>query len=430
MDTDLIGSLPTAMYIATAVRSGQRTAVEFTRACLDHIAAFDDELNAFQHVRATEALAEAAAVDAGSRDLPLAGVPVAVKDNLAVAGVPVRHGSAATSERPAAKDDELVRRLRAAGAIIVGTTRMPELAAWAMTASQAFGITRNPYDPSLEPGGSSGGSAVAVASGMAALAVGTDGGGSLRVPAAYCGLVAVKPTRGALPLPGDADEHWYGLSVSGPLARTAEDATLALSALGYPTTVSGTPRIAVSVKSPSPLGRPDQRQLEAVRIAAERLGAEPASPHYPLSLFNQWGDRWLAGIAQDVDRLGLDEAGLEPRTRDMVRRGRKLIRKGRPGAETWTESATRFFDDHDVLVTPVTATSPGPAGALNGKGYLRSYLTSARAVPFCPAWNLAGFPAVVVPVGMRDDLPLAVQLIGRPGSEGDLLAVAGRLEAR
>src|SRR5690242_2421888 len=192
-----------ALDLAAAVREGRRTAVDVVREHLDRIAERDPELNAFCTVRTEAAVAEAAAVDAAPdrASLPLAGVPVAVKENIAVAGEPVRHGSAATAATPAAADDELVTRLRAAGCVVVGTTRMPELAAWGFTASAAGGPTRNPWDLARDPGGSTGGGAAAVAAGLAALALGTDGGGSLRIPGAACGLVGVKPTAGLVPLP-------------------------------------------------------------------------------------------------------------------------------------------------------------------------------------------------------------------------------------
>src|SRR3954451_178228 len=258
-----------ALDLAAAVREGRRTAVDVVREHLDRIADRDQELNAFCAVRSGAALAEAAAVDADAHRarLPLAGVPVAVKDNIAVRGEQVRHGSAATSATPASTDDPLVARLRAAGCVVVGTTRMPELAAWGFTASAAGGATRNPWDPARDPGGSTGGGAAAVAAGLAALALGTDGGGSLRIPAAACGLVGVKPTTGLVPLPGGRDEHWYGLTVAGPIVRTAADAAAALSVLGgQPVAVAdpGPLRIAVSGKSPSPLGRPDVHQRAAV----------------------------------------------------------------------------------------------------------------------------------------------------------------------
>ena len=396
------------------------------RESLARIDTLDPHLNAFQHVRREEALAEGDAVDPS---LPLAGWPVAVKDNMHVAGLPVRHGSAATSDAPAAADDALVGRLRAAGAVVVGTTRMPELAAWGFTSSAAFGPTRNPRDPERDPGGSSGGAAAAVAAGMVRAAVGTDGGGSIRIPAAACGLVGVKPTRGLTPLPGGADDHWYGLTVAGPLARTVGDAAAVLAVVADRPDLATVPspdrcRVAWSLRSPSPLGRPDARQRAAVRAAAAQLGAlghdvEHRDPRYPVNVLSAWGRSWLAGVAQDAAALGLSDGLLEPRTRAMVRKGRRI---GTPGPSTWGQRAADFFAHVDVLVTPTVARPPGRAGSYDGRGYLRTYLGAARSVPFTPAWNLAGLPAVTVPAG-----DASVQLIGRAHSEPLLLGLAAQL---
>ena len=435
--------LPDASAIAEAVRAGRRSAVDVARDHLSRVDHLDPQLNAFQVVRRAGALSDATLVDGDPQRslMPLAGVPVVVKDNIAIAGQPVHHGSAATGAAPAGEDDLLVRRLRAAGCVVLGSTRMPELAAWAFTSSAAFGVTRNPLDPARDPGGSSGGAAAAVASGMAALGVGTDGGGSLRVPAAACGLVGVKPTRGLVPLPGGLETHWFGLSVAGPLARTPFDAAVLLAVLaGRPAPDRlrdpSSCRVALSVRSPSPLGRPDAHQRAAVAEAARRLTAaghrtQEAGPAYPMNLLNEWGAAWLAGIAEEADRLGLDESRLEPRTRTMVHKGRRVLRRGGPAAgERWRTRALAWFEDHDVLVTPVTSRVPGPAGALDGRGYLATYLSSARSVPFCQAWNLAGFPAITVPVGTRAGLAMAVQLVGPPDSEGLLLGFAGQLFVR
>lgn len=432
--------LPTALEIAAAVRTGTSRAVDVTRECLDRIARVDSEIHAFQSIRAEAALAEAAGLDVRTdlATLPLAGVPIAIKDNIAVSGSPVRHGSAATSDTAQDHDDPIVRALRDAGGVIIGTTRMPELAAWAFTSSKAFGATRNPLYPSLDPGGSTGGGAAAVAAGMAALAIGTDGGGSIRVPAAACGLIGCKPSAGLSPLPGGLDRHWFGLTVVGPIARTAADAATALSvlaadpALAQP--LSPRPlRIAVSTRSPSPLGRPDRRQLAAITRVTETLRAAGHSVHasnrsYPLTLLQDWGAHWLAGIAEEADRLALDPAALEPRTRAMLHRGNRIRRSGGPRASTWPARAQSWFADTDVLVTPVVARGPLPAGALLDKGYLATYFASARTVPFTQAWNLAGFPAVSVPVGTAGELPSAVQLVGPPGSERRLLTLATSIE--
>ena len=316
MNTETATTPPTALQIAEDVRSGRTNAVEVVRAHLDRIATLDPELGAFQTVRRAAALQEAAVIDR-RRDraqLPLAAVPVAIKDNIAVAGEQVRHGSAGTSDTPAPADDELVSRLRAAGCVVVGTTRMPELAAWAFTASTAFGITRNPWDPRLDPGGSTGGGAVAVSAAMAALALGTDGGGSLRVPAAHCGVVGLKPSNGRVPLPGGLPEHWCGLTVAGPIARTAADAAAAFQVLSGSAVCRPVPanrlRVALSLRSPSPLGRPDAHQRAAVQVAADLLRAAghevvPAEPPYPATLMQQWSRRWWAGIAIEADQLAV-----------------------------------------------------------------------------------------------------------------------------
>jgi amidase len=434
--------LRSATDIATAVRSGRVRAVDVLREHLGRVDALNPRLNALRSVRRAAALAEAAELDERTDrgDLSLAGVPVAVKDNVAVAGEQVRHGSAATDARPASEDDELVRRLRAAGAIIVGISAMPELAAWAITQSTAFGVTRNPFDPSLDPGGSTGGGAVAVSTGMAALALGTDGGGSLRVPSAYCGVVGLKPGRDVVPLPGGLDEHWCGLSVAGPIARTSADAALALSVLsGSRSPALPAPaklRVALSLKCPVPTTRADAHQRAAVERIAEQLRAvgyevTEANPPYPPTVIQRWSRRWWAGIAREVETLGLDDARLEKRTRTMAAKGRRVLRFGGPRpavAQAWRDRASAFFREFDVVVTPTVATLPGPAGALNGAGYLKTFLASAKAVPFCQAWNLAGLPAVSVPVGLRDGLPLAVQLISGDGRELDLLGLAAQIE--
>jgi len=433
--------LPDATTLSDDVRARRRTAVEVVTEHLDRIAEIDPKLNAFHAVRREAALAEAAAVDANPAraDLPLAGVPVAMKDNTAVAGEQVRHGSEATSDAPAPEDDEVVARVRAAGGVVVGTTRMPELAIWGFTSSTTHGVTRNPWDPELDTGGSSGGAASAVASGMAAIAVGTDGGGSIRIPSAACGLVGVKTTRGLVPLPGGVDEHWLGLSVAGPIARSVRDASLLLDVLAgrpvQPLEAVGRLRVAVSLKSPSPLGRADTHHRAAVDAARARLETaghrvDNASPGYPMTMLNDWTAVWLTGIAEDVENFAEDEDRLERRTRTMARFGRRIAKRGGPDrskGERWRARATEFFADHDVLVTPVVARGPGRAGAMNGRGLVRTYLASARSVPFTQAWNWAGFPAVVVPVGERDGLPLAVQLVGLPDTERQLLAVAAQL---
>lgn len=430
-----------ALDMARRVQSGQAAATQVVREHLDRIAALDDELGAFQVVRAELAMAEAAELDA-RRDraaLPLAGVPVAIKDNFDVAGEPTRLGSAATPAAPAERDDELVRRLREAGCIVIGKTRMPELAIWGFTSSAAFGVTRNPWDRELDPGGSTGGGAVAVATGMAALSLGTDGGGSLRIPAGYCGVVGFKPGTGVLSLPGGQPQHWYGLTSSGPIARSVADTAAMLAVLeekpGHELAAPGALRVAMSLRSPSPIARPDQHNREAVQQAGRRLvelGHQVTSDNPPYSplLISRWTRHWHAGIAQDA--RGLPPTQLEPRTRVMVAKGRRVQRLGgpRPGvAAAWRRRMSAWLESYDILIMPTVATVPPAAGSMDGRGYLPTLLSTAAAVPYTPAWNLAGLPAAAIPTGVSSDgRPQSVQLIGKPGDEAVVLALASQLE--
>jgi amidase len=413
-----------AAAIAARVHDGWTSAAAVARAHLDRIAATDGRIGAFEVVDARRVLAEAECVDtrADRFALPLAGVPVAVKDCVDVAGYPTRHGSAATSAEPARRDDDLVKRLRSAGAVVIGKTRMPELAVWGFTHS-ALGTTRNPLDEALDPGGSSGGGAAAVAAGMAALALGTDGGGSIRIPAAYCGLVGLKPGPGVVPLPGRREEHWCGLSAAGPIARTARDAALLLGVLrGEPVDLdgrAGPARVALSLRVPAPFGRLHADHRAAAVGAAARLRAGPdgaavvlADPPYPAALGLRWLRRWQAGVAQDVTDLDLDPARLEPRTAAVARRGRMVRRLAPPragGAGAWRDEVLAWMDDagFDLLLSPATAGPPPVAGAFAGRGYLRTLAAQTAQVPFTQAWNLAGLPAAVAPVRI-DGRPVGV----------------------
>ncbi|HXF37449.1 MAG TPA: amidase, partial [Actinomycetota bacterium] len=221
----------TAGELAALVRRGDASPVDVVAAHLARIEELEPTIRAFRRVRAEEALREAEALASrdGLADLPLPGIPVAVKENVAVAGEEVRHGSAATPAEPAPEDDEVVRRVRAAGGIVVGITRMPELGLWGTT-DGPWGITRNPWDPRRSPGGSSGGNAAAVAAGAVPLALGNDGLGSIRIPAACCGVVGMKPGTGLLP-PAASASAWAGFTEHGPFAVTVADAALLLSVL-------------------------------------------------------------------------------------------------------------------------------------------------------------------------------------------------------
>ncbi len=430
----------TATQIAEAVRRGDSAAGEVVDEHLRYLAEVEPTLHAFRTVRTVPALGEAGIVDdlPDLGGLPLAGVPVAVKENVAVAGEPLGAGSPAASMPPAESDHEVVRRLRGAGAVILGTTRMPELGLFAVTDDET-GVTRNPWQLDRTPGGSSGGSAAAVAAGVVPVAHGNDGLGSLRIPAACCGLIGFKPGQGVVPADiGETD--WFGMVENGILATTVTDAALGFSVLadqiGRRPAEPPRLRIAVSLRSPVAGVFPDTPAREAVGRAARFLvgaghDARRADPRYPLSLVKATMARWFAAAYADAEQFGRDQ--LQPRTRrhaaiGSVAFGRGMVRE--EDADRWRRDCLAFFDDHDVLLTPVLAGPPPLARQWSARGWVRNVWTSVRYAPYAAPWNVAALPALTVPAGIRPDgLPVGVQLVGPPGSEWLLLAVAAQLEA-
>jgi len=432
-----------ATEIAAAVRTGKASAVDVVREHLDLIEDVDRVLGAFVRVRRERALEEAAEVDRrGDRgELPLAGVPVAIKDNVPVAGEPMRSGSAATPETPRPYDHAVVERLRAAGAVVVGLTNLPEMGIYPFT-DNVFGVSRNPWDPGRTAGGSSGGAAAAVASGMVPIAHGNDGAGSIRIPAADCGVFGIKPGSGVVPS-GIGADSWDGLSENGPLATTVADAALALAVMagdeGLGEVREPEPaRIALSIKAPA-AGVVIRDDLKAaVREAGKAfvgLGHNVVrdDPDYPLWAATALISRWLIGPEADLDGL-LDDPRLEARTRTHVRAGR-VIGRFRPPREDDRErfraAVAPLFERRDVLVMPTLAQRAPKAKAWGAGGWLPSVVASTRYAPMTAAWNLAGFPAASVPMGIGGSgLPLSVQLVAAPGREALLLGLAAQLEAR
>src|SRR5215218_1135733 len=356
-----------ATEIARLVRSGEVTAVDVVRAHLDHIDRVDARVGAFRVLRREAALAEAHAVDTALTRfaLPLAGVPVAVKDNVAVAGEVCTDGSPACPAEPAARDHEVVARLRTAGAIVVGITRVPELCLYASTDGPGT-VTRNPWDTARSPAGSSGGSAAAVASGAVPLAHGNDGMGSLRLPAAACGLVTLKPGRGVVPAGIGADD-WSGMAVNGALATTVADLAVAHAVLAgeepTPHEAPGRPLlIAVYTRSPVPGTRADgpaRAAVDTVVAALTAAGHTVVRRDPPISTGAAAGAlaRWMAGAADDAAHLGIPLSDLQPRSRTHARIGRAVRAAGlvRPGtAERFRDRMTAFFSDVDLLLSPVT----------------------------------------------------------------------------
>jgi amidase len=426
---------------AELVRAGEVSSRELVMLYLERIERLDPQLNAFRTVFSDRALVDAQQAD-GRRgagdDRPLLGVPIAVKDVEDVTGEVTRWGTAA-QETPAARDSELVRRLRAAGAVVIGKTNCPELAIMGDTEGPAFGITRNPWNTDRSPGGSSGGSAAAVAAGLCAAATASDGAGSIRIPASNCGLVGLKPTRDRIPL-SPLKEHWYGLSVAGFEARSAEDVGLLMSVGAADETIldaiARPPerlRVAVSTKPPLPT-RVHADVKRAIDQTAGRLlslghEVDRSDPPYPLA--TPATTRYLAGIAQDAERFERPER-LQRRTRGFARMGASIPRPVLEWARREDDSARYrpFFEEHDVLLTATSAVPPTRAGQWEGLGAVRTFLGMAQAHPYCIEWNLTGQPAITVPGGTSEDgMPIGVMLVGRHGEDGTLLGLAAQLES-
>jgi amidase len=460
---------------AELVRTGAVSSRELVEACLERIARLDPLLNAFRIVLAERALAEAAQADArraAGDERPLLGVPIAVKDVTDVAGELTTHGTSAHGG-PAERDSELVRLLRAAGAVIVGKTHTPELAQWAMTESATFGMTRNPWRQDRTPGGSSGGAAAAVAAGMVGAAHGTDGLGSIRIPAACCGLFGLKPQRGRIPLAPDED-HWHGLSVAGPLARSVLDAALFMDAVAGSDGATGTSaigggdadaaggglalgtsspagpfaaaarrrpdrlRIACALNSPPGLRRPHEWVAQAVRDTADvlrGLGHEVRERRIDYSTAGiRAVGRYLRGIHDDAASLP-HARRLEHRTRSMARLGSLIppqaIARERAREAARARRVGSALEGHDLLMMPVLLRQPAELGSWEGRGAARTVTGMLGfAGPLTSPWNMTGQPAAAIPAGFDPDgLPLSVQLVARPHDETTLLSLAAELEA-
>ena len=437
---------------ARMLAAGVITAPVLLERYLERIFRVDRELRSYRVVLAESARREAAAaqerLDAGER-LALLGVPIAIKDDVDVAGEFTCLGSSAF-DAAATADAEVVRRLREAGAVILGKTAVPEMMLWPFTETVAFGATHNPWDLAYTPGGSSGGSGAAVAAGLAPMALGSDGAGSIRIPSSWCGLFGLKPQRDRVPL-DPHDDAWCGLSVNGPMSRTVEDAALFLDAThtgkaprgGFVKAAARKPgrlRIALSAKLPptmiARIGRAQQRALDGVEALLRDHGHEVLwrDPDYPAwAMYGHVLPRMWRGMYEDVQRLPHPER-LEPRTRSIARLGGLIsaqqIARIRAAEPALTARVLSIFDDIDVLITPGTATGPSRIGRYQHRGGVATLgLVSAR-VPFSAIFNATGQPAASVPWFLDGEtLPVSVQLVGRPSGEATLLALSAQIEA-
>lgn len=439
---------------------GEVSSRELVEAVLARIEATQPTLNAFRCVRADAALAQADEADRrrslGERTA-LLGVPVAIKDDLDLAGETTPFGCQGAFERKG-DDAEAVRRLKDAGAVIVGKTNSPELGQWPITEGPAFGVTRNPWNLEHTPGGSSGGSAAAVAAGVVPAALGSDGLGSIRIPAAWTNLVGIKPQRGRISTSPEP-ESFNGLTCIGPLARTVLDAALLLDAArgNHPRDAHRPPspaapyaetarradpgrrlRVALSFESayaplPRHLEQPVRAQVERLAGVIEGLGHDvtEADPSYGVLGVGVL-PRSLAGVDVWTARVP-DRALLDQRTREAARIGRlvggPVLRAARGLERPMRLWVSRIFRRFDVVLAPTAGEPPLPVGALDG---LSGWATDKRMLAACPytwPWNVLGWPAISVPAGfVGDRLPVGAQLLGPANSESLLIALAAQLE--
>ncbi len=454
-----------ATELAALVRAGEVSARELVEASLRRIDELQPTINAFTHVAHESALAAADAI--GPDDArPFAGVPIAIKDNRSVAGLPLTMGSDIFGDFVTGRDSYLVRRLREAGFVIVGKTSMPEMGILPTTEPRRFGPTRNPWDLERTPGGSSGGAAAAVAAGMVPVAHGNDGGGSIRIPAACCGLVGLKPARGRVSVGPDGGHSF--LVCDGVLTHTVADTAQVLDVLNGPepgdatwatpppaagyTALSqvdpGRLRIGLTVTPPLEDATVDPLCEQAARDAGvllESLGhhVQEITPPWsglnllpdfmrafgPLVSFTTWLGGWLnkrEPTADDVEPLtwALWERAISQDTMSYLRAEYRL--------ESVARSIVQELADFDVVLTPVVARRPVPIGEIDGLGPdpMAKFRKSGYFTPFTAIFNVTGQPAISLPLYQGDDgLPTGVQLVGPPAREEVLLSLAAQLEA-
>jgi amidase len=433
---------------AELVRRGDASARELVELALGRIERLNPELNAFGPVYAERALLEAAQADARLRageDRPLLGVPVAVKDEIDIGGEVTSHGTGGFVT-PAPADAEVVRRLRAAGAIVVGKTKMPELGLWPFTESITWGVTRNPWNVERTPGGSSGGSAAAVAAGVVPAALAGDGAGSIRIPAACCGIFGLKPQRDRVSrVPHyDGNGHWV---VFGALTRSVLDSGLMLDVLGsreegFAQAARTRPdHLRIGVVGGFPTGTRGRLSddvrgaLESTTGLLRSLGHTVVEAEIPMRIRDVpvvlgVMFRLIRNLVDGVER----PERLELRTRHFARPGAlisdRMLERLLTAEREMVARIGRVFDTYDLLLTPVMSEPAVPAGVMEGRGATATYFWESSWVPFTILWNITGQPAASVPAGRsRDGLPLAVQLVGRPQDERTILSLAAQIEA-
>jgi amidase len=464
-DSDLM--FRPASELAGMVRAGEVSSRELVEISLARIEELNPQLNAFVDVDAERALAAADEVQPGD-ERPFAGVPIAIKNNRPVNGLRLTYRCSLMKDFVADYDHNVTRRLRDAGFVIVGTTTLPEYGILPTTEAHIFGPTRNPWDLGRTPGGSSGGSAAAVASGMVPVAHGNDGGGSIRIPAACCGLVGLKPSRGrisAAPELGDSS-----LGIDGMLTRTVADTAAILDVLeGYETgdatwapppgepfaqSAAGAPgrlRIAATTLAPIAEAVVDPIAAQAVTDATELLRSlghevvEVEPPWRVEGLQELFGVVFSNHIALSIAYSGavagrgvggISSEDMEPMSWAIFSMIQKLGALQGMAATVRLQAHSRrlvsFLEPYDALLTPALAERPLPLGTLDTAAPepMSSFTRAGLFTPFTPIFNASGQPGISLPLFHGEDgLPLGVQLVGRPAGEGALLALAAQLEA-
>lgn len=456
MPTESIWQM-TAVAISSAVRSGEISAVEVTEAILDRIETVDPQLNAFCISMADSARATALSIDEqvsrGEDPGRLAGVPISIKDNLYIEGERTTFGSKWFEDNVTSEDTPLVARLKEAGAVLIGRTNSPEFGWKGATDNLVFGTTRNPWNTDRTPGGSSGGASAAVAAGMGPVGIGTDGGGSIRIPAAFCGLFGIKASFGRVPnYPATTVDS---LRHKGPLTRTVGDAALVLDVIAGPDdrdslslpadTISysevleeGISGWKIAYSPDMGFGEVDPEVAALCAAAAERF-SETGATVDTVSLdwpdpYECWNIYFYGGIAGSLGpRLAAEGDQLDPGLKALVDEGVKLS-----GGEFARAALDRFaywqrvvalYEDYDLLVTPGTAVPPFPVGLDNAAPMPGQEARPLLWTPFTYPFNLTGQPASVIPCGFTDDgLPVSLQVVGRRYDDAGVLRASRAYE--